>query len=128
MYRPGGHHMTHQQLLRACAVASVICLVASTPAHAAEKVPANWKVPRTADGHPDLQGIWTNATITPLERPTEFGERLVITDAEAKKIEATNEQFNEESNAPTDPKTRTQDLPNSCGLGFTGADCGYNNF
>ena len=28
--------------------------------------------PRTADGLPDLQGIWTNATITPLERPAQF--------------------------------------------------------
>ena len=27
-----------------------------------------WNPPRTADGHPDLQGIWTNATLTPLER------------------------------------------------------------
>ena len=24
--------------------------------------------PRTPDGHPDLQGIWNNATLTPLER------------------------------------------------------------
>ncbi|HXP86440.1 MAG TPA: hypothetical protein VN841_17055 [Bryobacteraceae bacterium] len=30
---------------------------------------AKWTAPRTADGHPDLQGIWTNATLTPLERP-----------------------------------------------------------
>ena len=28
---------------------------------------------RTADGHPDLQGMWTSATITPLERPDEYG-------------------------------------------------------
>ena len=28
-----------------------------------------WRAPRTADGHPDLQGMWTSATITPLERP-----------------------------------------------------------
>ena len=27
-----------------------------------------WNLPRTPDGHPDLQGIWTNATLTPLER------------------------------------------------------------
>jgi hypothetical protein len=28
-----------------------------------------YTAPRTPDGHPDLQGIWTNTTITPLERP-----------------------------------------------------------
>jgi hypothetical protein len=28
-----------------------------------------WVLPRTPDGHPDLQGTWTNETITPLERP-----------------------------------------------------------
>ena len=30
----------------------------------------NWTAPRTADGHPDLQGIWTNAT---LDAPAEAG-------------------------------------------------------
>jgi hypothetical protein len=29
------------------------------------------KTPRTPDGQPDLQGFWTNATYTPLERPKE---------------------------------------------------------
>ncbi|MGH8185574.1 MAG: hypothetical protein ACREUC_03360, partial [Steroidobacteraceae bacterium] len=76
----------------------------------------------------DLQGFWTNSTITPLERPAELGTRLVISADEAKKIEAQNQQFAEESDAPTDPKLKTQDLPHSCGLGFTGADCGYNHF
>jgi hypothetical protein len=40
-------------------------------------------IPRTPDGHPDLQGIWTNATLTPLERPAELEGKLNITDAEA---------------------------------------------
>ena len=38
---------------------------------------------QTADGHPDLQGIWTNATLTPLERPASFAGKLTVTDAEA---------------------------------------------
>jgi hypothetical protein len=28
-----------------------------------------WTPPRLSDGHPDLQGIWTNNSYTPLERP-----------------------------------------------------------
>jgi len=45
-------------------------------------------VPRTPDGHPDLQGIWTNATVTPLERPAELAGKATLTDAEAKALEA----------------------------------------
>lgn len=40
-------------------------------------------VPRLSDGHPDLQGIWTNVTRTPLERPEEFRDKPFLTEAEA---------------------------------------------
>jgi hypothetical protein len=36
----------------------------------------------------DLQGIWTNATVTPFERPAEFGDREYLTDKEVKELEA----------------------------------------
>jgi hypothetical protein len=114
--------------IRALAAAAALTMAGTSPGLAAEQAQAKWKVPRTADGQPDLQGMWTNATITPLERPNDFGDRLVLTDAEARGIEAQNDAFTEEADAPTDPNTRTQDLPHSCGLGFTGADCGYNHF
>jgi len=39
--------------------------------------------PRTPDGKPDLQGYWTNATFTPLERPAEFAGKEFLTEAEA---------------------------------------------
>jgi hypothetical protein len=42
-----------------------------------------YAVPRTLDGHPDLQGFWTNDTVTPLERPAEFGNKEVLTAEEA---------------------------------------------
>ena len=40
-------------------------------------------VPRTPWGHPDLQGIWNNVTATPLQRPNEFKDKALLTDAEA---------------------------------------------
>src|SRR5579871_3198738 len=40
-------------------------------------------VPRAADGHSDIQGVWSFANLTPLERPAEFGNKAVLTDAEA---------------------------------------------
>ncbi len=38
---------------------------------------------RTVDGQPDLQGVWSFATLTPLERPAEFAGKAELTDAEA---------------------------------------------
>ena len=42
-----------------------------------------WTLPRTPGGHPDMQGIWSNALLTPLERPDEFADKPAFTKAEA---------------------------------------------
>jgi len=39
--------------------------------------------PRTPDGHPDFQGIWDSASLTPFERPVELGTKAFYTEAEA---------------------------------------------
>jgi hypothetical protein len=46
-----------------------------------------YRAPRTANGQPNLQGIWTNAWFTRLERPEEL-KQLVITPEEARQAEA----------------------------------------
>ena len=72
----------------ALAVMSTLPLAAQPQGLAAKtKFPA---VPRTSDGHPDLQGIWTNATVTPMERPAQFAGKLTATDEEASKYEKQN--------------------------------------
>jgi len=48
--------------------------------------PAAQKAPTTPWGDPDLQGIWTYATMTPLERPREL-TKAVLTEAEAAEYE-----------------------------------------
>ena len=42
--------------------------------------------PRTPWGHPDLQGRWTNATVTLLERPVEFGAKEFFTVAGSRRV------------------------------------------
>ena len=60
-----------------------LTLIAALPAAAQiERVrDPNWMTPRTPDGQPDLQGIWGNKTITPIERP-EGETRAYLSDEE----------------------------------------------
>lgn len=60
-------------------------------------------LPRTADGHPNLTGVYNVATITPLERPAEYGGRLVLTDEEAAAMVQYEEQRNQQDLEPVDP-------------------------
>ncbi len=47
-----------------------------------------WTAQRTPDGQPDLQGVWSNPTITPFERPAEFAGKATLTEKEAAELEA----------------------------------------
>jgi hypothetical protein len=52
-------------------------------AKAATTASKSWTPPRTADGQPDLEGVWTNSTLTPLERPAELAGKEFLTAQEA---------------------------------------------
>jgi hypothetical protein len=54
--------------------------------------PVPVRVPRMADGHPNLEGVWTYGTVTPVERPAQFAGKRFMNDTEA-------EQFLKESTA-----------------------------
>ena len=71
--------MYHRSSTLACAA---VLLAASS---LAAQMPS--KALRTADGQPDLQGVWNFSTITPLERTAEFSGREFLTDAETKAFE-----------------------------------------
>ncbi len=67
-------------------VVVVVVLVFPVPA-AAQSGADDWTAPRTPWGDPDLQGLWTSATLTPLERPGRQADREELTDEEAAALE-----------------------------------------
>ncbi len=60
-----------------------------------------WTMPRTPEGTPDLQGNWTNATVTPLERPP--GQPAALSPDVVAKIEKGVKDRIERLAAPSDP-------------------------
>ena len=85
------------------AAVAVVGLLLSPPAAAAQSGGGGWTAPLTAWGDPDLQGVWTSATLTPLERPERQAGRELLTEEEAAEIErrsAENRAANDGKSAP----------------------------
>ena len=63
-------------IVRACSVLFASLFIFAT----VQGQDSDYEIPRTIDGHPDLQGVWENNTITPVERPDVFGDKEFLTD------------------------------------------------
>jgi hypothetical protein len=68
-------------------VLGAMVVAALLPASIEAQAARQHSIPRTPDGRPDLQGYWTNATFTPLERPAELADKEFLTEAEARAYE-----------------------------------------
>jgi hypothetical protein len=68
--------------LLAAASLGLVSLTAQSSGASASTAPAGWKVPRTPDGRPDLQGVWGNNSVTPMTRPRQWKDKTSLTDAE----------------------------------------------
>jgi hypothetical protein len=86
----------------ACALgAGLFAVPADAQSRAAS--PKKWTASRTPDGQPDLQGIWTNATITPFERPRELAGKEYFSEQEAAEYEKKFVVANDRDRRSTDP-------------------------
>ena len=86
--------------LRTILLISTIVAIA-LPTHA-QKPYGNYKVQQTRFGQPDIQGFWTNVTMTPVTRPRDV-EGLVYSEAEVARLENRAEISEREGLRPTDP-------------------------
>ncbi len=86
--------MHHRLRYVTLTVAGVSLAVATAIAQA----PAPRSVPRTPWGDPDLQGLWTNATVTPFERPANLSGKAVLTQEEAAEFERQTNQARDADN------------------------------
>lgn len=114
----------------ACAVPALLLVALASAATTADQQaagrPRAWTAPRTADGHPDLQGTWTNATLTPLERPAETP--LVLP---ADEVQRREQLFRDRVARLSEDSDPNRPAPPKGGDGSTGAAGnvgGYNNF
>jgi hypothetical protein len=86
---------------------SVGALVLLVPLAVFAQTAKSWTPPKTPDGQPDLQGIWTTATLTPLERPAELAGKEFFTEKEAAEYE---KRLLDQGNRDRRPGTASADV------------------
>ncbi len=99
-------HPSRILLTTAGLLAAVMLTGITTAAQtAARRTSSTAATPRTADGHPDLSGIWGFATVTPLQRPKELAGKDVLSADEIAKLEeqAERDQFVDRPPPPGNP-------------------------
>ena len=83
-------------VVRCVAIALVSVVPAASTAAASE-------ITRTPSGRPDLSGSYDISTLTPLERPARYGDRLELTADEAAAIKSSEAARIEASFSASDP-------------------------
>lgn len=73
----------------------------------------NYNVPKTQWGLPDLQGVWNFSSNTPMQRPSQYGNRQFLTDEEIAALQS---------------RTAARDAASDAAIPGTGVDEAYNDF
>ena len=80
---------------------AILMIGLALPAWSQTDGDSEWVLPRIEHGHPDLQGNWTNATMTPVQRPEGLG--AVLTPEQIAAREGARQETINADAAPSDP-------------------------
>ncbi len=105
------------------ALTTVLVLLIAAPALAAEG-----EIKRAANGKPDLTGTFDAGTLTPLQRPEEYGDNLFLSPEDAEKIEADAAQYAADRHQVSDPNRKPPPVGGDGTSGGAGNVGGYNRF
>jgi len=120
-----------KQRALAAAFLSISMVALAAPA------PAEDGIPRTPSGRPDLSGTYDAATLTPLQRPEEFGDNLELTREQAEAIVKAHRERVAARDAIRGPVTEAPPAGGAPPIGVgdefletsgAGSVGGYNNF
>ncbi|GAB1270222.1 hypothetical protein NBRC116493_34760 [Aurantivibrio infirmus] len=93
----------NSRTLATAAVLSLSVLSACTSTPNGPKLYDNYVVPTNSLGQPNLSGFWSNASLTPLARPANLGDKATYTEEEVQQIEGLVKLQEAEANQATDP-------------------------
>ena len=111
-------------LLALCTATIVAGPVSLSAAQTAASASVDWVLPRTPDGHPDLQGNWSSATLTPFQRPE--GQDAALTWEEVERLEGRAAGYLERVSRPSDPDRPAPPVGGDGSTGGAGNVGGYN--
>ncbi len=100
-------------------------MLATAPAKA-PAAPKKWVLLRTPDGHPDIQGNWSNATLTPIQRPP--GQERALNKAQVVALEKIRSDTIEQLSKASDPNRTAPPKGGDGSTGAAGMVGGYNYF
>ena len=85
-------------LLTLAGVAAMV-LVSNAQGPQRRAAAGSYTAPRNAFGQPDLEGVWTNDSITPLQRPAAWANKTTLTDDEVEQLKKASAQLEEAGDA-----------------------------
>ena len=91
--------MTISRSVHVYSLAAVACMTLAVAAFQGDARSSRYRTPKTSFGHPDLEGVWSNNSATPLQRPAAWADKQLLTDAEVAQLEKAARQLELEGDA-----------------------------